>query len=376
MSRIITLHARISSVGGINTELVTMRKEAAEKGHEFLVYEVAPWKTFAFKHFDEPTNIRGGDTYILVDGKLSSFPSHLGDTVKWINENFDSVFISCCGPRDNKAYREAGVNEDGTSVFNDLLDHITLPIVNRVTDGYFSAYEEWGRRTMQQCVKTTCSRAYRPSIPEDAGKVELVEIPFRPETQDMMPARSPSPLVVNVSQYKNVKGTVPMLEAIPLFKEDVTVDLYSCGILYYQLRTKEIWLNAVDKDFFKGFHGNGRATYYGYVDVERMPEVLSSAWFLLDLQGWGRAGRYDAYKKGSLNNTGIEGMYYGCLPIVYETTPIPDHLCAKVTSIEEIAQVVNSEEGRALALDKARQEEARQWVIERHCNLFEDMVLP
>lgn len=375
MSRILALHPRISSVGGINTELVNMRKEAADKGHEFLVYETAPWKTFTFKHFDEPTNIRGGDTYILVDGKISHYKTHLAAAAKWINESFDSVFISCLCPRDNKAYREAGVNDDGTAMFNDLLDLIVLPIVGRVTDGYFSAYEEWGRRTMQQCVKTTCSRAYRPSIPEDAGKVKLVEIPFRP-TGDSTPERSDTPTVINVSQYKNVKGTVPMLEAIPMFNEDVRTDLYSCGILYYQLRTKDIWLNAVDKDHFKEFHGHGRATYHGYVDVESMPDILSTAWFLLDLQGWGRAGRYEAYKKGSLNNTGIEGMYYGCLPIVYETTPIPDHLCAKVTSIDEIAQVINSIGGRSLALDTDRQEEARQWVIDRHCNLFEEMVMP
>lgn len=375
MSRILALHPRISSVGGINTELVNMRKEAADKGHEFLVYETAPWKTFAFKMFDEPTNIRGGDTYILVDGKISHYKTHLAEVAKWINENFDSVFISCLCPRDNKAYREVGVNDDGTTMFNDVLDLVTIPIVGRVTDGYFSAYEEWGRRTMQQCVKTTCSRAYRPSIPEDAGKVELVEIPFRPVGGGVRP-RSSEPLVVNVSQYKNVKGTVPMLEAIPLFNDDVEVDLYSCGILYYQLRTKDVWLDAVNNDFFKGYDGRGVANYHGYVDVENMPDVLSSAWFLLDLQGWGRKGRYEAYKKGSLNNTGIEGMYYGCLPIVYETTPIPDHLCAKVTSVEEIAQIINSKEGRALALNKGRQEEARQWVIERHCNLFEDMVLP
>ena len=372
--RILALHPRISSVGGINTELVNMRKEASDLGHEFFVYETWPWKTFAFKHFDEPINIRGGDTYILVDGKVSHYAPHLQEVASWINENFDSVFISCLCPRDNKAYREAGVNDDGTTMFNDLLDLVSVPIVGRVTDGYFSAYKSWGRRTMQQCVKTTCSRAYRPSIPEDAGEVKLVEIPFRPTKHTTM--RSSEVSVVNVSQYKNVKGTVPMLEAIPLFNPNTQVDLYSCGILYYQLRTKEIWLNAVRKDFFKEFHGNGIADYHGYVDVERMPDILSHAWMGLDLQGWDRKGRYEAYKKGSLNNTGIEMLYYGCLPIVYETTPIPDELCAKVTTVEEIAEVVNSKRWQDIALNPERQEAAKKWVIDRHCNLFESMVLP
>ena len=376
MSKILALHPRISSVGGINTELVNMRKEAADNGHTFEVYETWPWKTFAFKHFDEPTNIRGGDTYILVDGKISHHTPYLRTAAAWINENFDSIFISCMCPRNNKAYREVGVNDDGTTMFNDLLDLVHVPIVGRITDGYFSAYEEWGRRTMQQCVKTTCSRAYRPSIPEDAGKVDLVEIPFLPTRTPAVDERSDIPVIVNVSQYKNVKGTVPMLEAIPLFNDDVDIDLYSCGILYYQLRTKDVWLNAVNNDFFKGFNGHGRADYYGYVDVETIPRILSEAWFGLDLQGWGRKGRYEAYKKGSLNNTGIEMLFYGCLPIVYETTPIPDYLCAKVTTVEEIAEVVNSDKWRKIALDPLRQRLAREWVEENHMNLFEKMVLP
>lgn len=91
--------------------------------------------------------------------------------------------------------------------------------------------------------------------------------------------------MVWTSQQKNIKGWEPFLTAVPEITRTHRVEIYCSGIDYYKLRTEPVWLNAVGKDHFKGFDGNGKAEYFGYIPLAGIPNVLSRAWVMVDLQG-------------------------------------------------------------------------------------------
>lgn len=353
--RIACIYWPTSSVGGINTELVHFTEEAERQGDTFHVLVSGSQKTKGTTVFPSPKLIRGGNTFITVHGHASHHPSRIQSTITWLEKNYDAIFFAYPCPHPTKAYG----NEPH---WLPLYSECKLPKVTRILDAYWDTYKEWGEMLIPFCNSIWVNQpAYANSITYLGDKIKLSRKPFSPAVSDT--PRSKNPLLVWTSQWKGIKGIHKFLPVIPKVRADV--ELYSNGIMYYQKRTTPEWKAAIKTDHFKGYNGDGCADFYGYVPLEELPKILSRAWWMVDMQG--HAARYEAYKSGSYNNTTVEALYYGALPILHtqvRKSPIPDEVIATVGSCEEIPDRVASSSG--FAMDPARQKAARDWVLDFH----------
>jgi len=361
MSKIAGIYWDTSSVGGIATEADNFRRVATAAGDTFHVIRCPCHKTSKIEIYDTPQMIRGGDTWIAVDGTASHHPNRVAETVKFLEENYDAIiFIFPC-PHATKAY-------GNVPYFLPLYtDTILLPKMMRILDAYWSTYADWGTEAAQYCDSIVVNQAaYAEPLKgtplED--KLVIVPKPFSPFSTD--PSLKDPHLLVWPNQWKAIKGIKPFLKTIPDLPELWRIELYSCGIEYYQLRTTVAWQLAVWDDHFKDFSAFGRANYYGYVTLEEMAVAYTRAAVTVDFQG--HAVKYDAYRSGSYNNTTVEALYYGALPILHEQARksiIPDELFLTVSDPLDIVQL-NWKEVSNTAMDITRRKRARQWVMDTH----------
>jgi len=276
-----------------------------------------------------------------------------------LKENYDVIHFGFLCPHPTKAYP----TPDFLPVFTDL----DLPKTGTITDGYWDDYAEWG----EQCIPylnliTTSGMHYAQALIERGIPVQPLGIPFLPGTGRSYP-RDREPLLIWPNQWKNIKGINPFLDAVPSLPDELRVELYSCGIRYYQLRTEDRWLDAVGEDKLFGFHGRGRATYFGNVDLPRIRTAFQRAWFSVCFQGI--ATRKAAYKAGSYNNTELEALYYGALPILHESalgTDLPESAYRTVETGDELPDVVARALRDGTVKDSERLRDARAFVLDNY----------
>lgn len=382
--RILALHFHLTSVAGIASELRALRHEAIAKGHTWETWETQPFKSFAIKEFDEPKLVRGGDTYIKVWGKVSNNNKFSEEVANWIAMNFDLVYLPSLCPRPNSMYGD-------DPMFLEILEKVKgfeIPIVGRITDGYFSTYQEWGMATLDLCTKATCHESYLCTIPEEyvrSGRVKSCEPPFLPQRTEVQ--RSKDRSIAWISQWKAIKGVNFFVPALKHLTAD-RIDLYSNGIRYYQLRSSQAWLEGVGTDFFDPdfydaykFKLTGKASFYGYVDHNKIPDILADAWVMPDFQGLGNP-KYEAYKKGSINLTMIEALYHGTVLAVTNNCPLPEELGYITASNRgkdtylDITKCLNDwEQIEYLLKNEGRAKLAREFVLDNYTNKLQDMVL-
>lgn len=330
MTRIAVLHWATSSVGGINTSLQTLREEALSRGDTFHILASDPQKSKPSAVFDggQRKRVRGGDTFITIDGYAPHHPVNVQRSIEFITANYDVVITSFLCPHPTKAYGDE-------PLFLPLLKGIKdagLELVGYIHDGYWDSYADFGAMTLPLCDRTmVCQEEYAKPVLEAGFDVTPAFVPFRPFVEQPDIERDPD-LVAWLPQWKGIKGIKHFYAGIPAAAErGFTVELYGNGIVYYQLRKdRETWLKHVGVDHFAAAYsgGTGPAQFFGCVHENEVPEILTRASFMCDFQGHGRP-KYAAYRRGSYNHTIIEAMYYGCTPVVHESvlqTPIPDHL--------------------------------------------------
>ena len=127
----------------------------------------------------------------------------------------------------------------------------------------------------------------------------------------------------------------------------------------------------------KGFDGNGKATYYGWVPLDKTPEIYSRAWFSVNLQGiTARPGKtslfgsvvadpHAVYSGGSWNNTESESLYYGAIPVLHKQvlkSNLPKNLILTVERAEELPDLLARKDLKSWVFDLNRVMEARCWV--------------
>jgi len=242
-----------------------------------------------------------------------------------------------------------------------------LPKVMRVSDAYWSTYSHWAEPAAEECNAILVNQpAY--AIPMEGtpirGRVVITQKPFSPF--NLGPVSRDPDLLIWPNQWKAIKGIKPFLKTIPLLPDNLRIELYSNGIEYYQQRQGVDWLMAVDKDHFAHFDGLGRANFHGYVSLKEMSKAYRTAAFAVDFQG--HAVKYQAYKQGSYNNTTVEALYYGALPILHEQallSPIPNELFYSVKDPLGIVDL-DWENLKELAQDPDRRKWAQQWVLDFH----------
>lgn len=356
--RVAIIYWPTSSVGGIATHLNSLRTVALQLGDSCDILRSGDHKTIHAQKFSERKWIRGGDTNIWIDGELPHHPNQIEESLKFLKKNYDAIHFGFLCPHPTKAYPEP--------TFLSIFEDSSLPKTGTITDGYWEDYEEWGRKCLPHLNLITTVNDYCYNLIEEGFDVKNLGQPFLPGKKPYK-KKSKKPLLIWPNQWKNIKGINPFLEAIPQLPSKVKVELYSCGIRYYQLRTQDVWKEAVGVDHFKGFNGDGQAPYFGNVDLDVIQQAFQRAWFTVCLQGM--KTRKETYKRGSFNYTELEALYYGALPILHETalnTDLPEDCIEVVSTGEElpevIAKLVKEKESKRIK----RREKSKKFVEENY----------
>lgn len=352
--KIACLYWPTSSVGGIATNVMSLRNEAKRRGDIFHAFVSANVKSHQFAVYDKPKRIRGGDTFIDIDGYASHHKDRFLWSAKRLNE-YDVIYLTHMCPHATKAYGQE-------SLFLPLLQLLNKPIIGNVPDGYWDTYQDWGREVAKLCTRIIV--ATPPYTPDDLKTDEfykgtlLYGYGFDPISLEF--PRDTERSMVWVSQWKAIKGIHKFLHLLP--KIEGKQDLYSNGILYYQKRTEPEWQAAVGTDAFLGFSGSGRATFHGWQPPVVIREALCRAWFMPEFQGLGRPKNI-AYQNGSINNTIKEALYYGCTPVIpqmtIDTYNIPSESCYGVKDFNDSIRILNG----SMA---PRPELGKQWVMDNY----------
>lgn len=342
------------SVGGIATHLNTLRHEAQLLGHQFHILHSKAWKKKRPRLFPQREWVSGGDTRIWVDGEIPQNE----EAKKWVEENYDAVVFGFICPHKAAGYP--------TPEFLPLYD-IDRPKVAWVMDGYWDTYSEWAEPLLPKLDGVLCPlESYALPLRKLGVKVTISPFPFKPFLGNNFD-KNKTPYLLWPNQWKDIKGITRFLSIVPKLPSNVKIEMYSCGIKYYQLRTEEVWKKAINKDHFLFFHGEGRANYWGNVDRPVIAKEYQKAWFTVNLQGI--TSRKETYKKGSYNNTEVEALWYNCVPILHSSTSqtdLPTDLYARVKDETELPSIVKFLSKEKLHQDTRRLEKARQFIIDKH----------
>jgi hypothetical protein len=368
------IYFHTTSVGGVNSELQYYKRAAAAGGDVFHILRSKNLINAGQGLYPHVTRKRGGDTYIDLDGWAGHHPDQTEKTLKWLKKNYDALFFISLCPHPNKLY---GNNPDFLPLYTDTP---TLPKAATLCDGYWSTYAEWARMAVPhvQALYTGCAAYALPAASEGINVIVRPR-PFAPLANYKTP-QSREMLTAWTSQWKQIKGINKFLKVIP--KINGIIELYSTGIEYYKMRTTELWKAAVDRDHvFPEFSGHGKAQYYGWVPLDRTPEIYQRAWFSVNLQGitaktvktslFGNTVNDPraVYAAGSYNNTETEALYFGAVPVLHEQvlkSDLPKDLILTVRSAEELPDLLNLRESQKFARDEARRVKAREFVTEHN----------
>jgi len=201
-------------------------------------------------------------------------------------------------------------------------------------------------------------------------EVKISPFPFVPKLGHIT-AKSKTPLLIWPNQWKNIKGVTEFMRIVPDLPKQVAVELYSTCIRYFEMRIEAEnegpWIKAVAMDHVTGVPGKGRAQFYGNVDRPAILQAFQRAWFSVNLQGM--KTRNEAYRLGSYNNTEVEALYYGCCPILHESTKqtdLPEEVYLSVASAEEIPDTVAKALKEGTATNEKRMQTARKFINGKH----------
>jgi len=371
--RIAAIYWPITSVGGIHSELHYYQTEARRVGDRFDVIRSFNIPSLGAGMFPTVKRMRGGDTFIDLDGYAGHHPSRVAESLKFLRANYDALFFVSLVPHPNKQY---GFEPQ----FLPLFTETRLPKVASISDGYWVSYAEWGRLVIPTLKKLyTGCEAYAIPLRNEGIQITVRPRPFVSDPAALVIPRSPKMLTVWTHQWKDIKGIIPFLKVVPKIPGDI--ELYSTGIRYFQYRGTEIWKHAICHDYFQGFHGQGKAEYYGWVPLEKMPAIYRRAWFAVGLQGITARKQNISlfggpvsdprmiYSGGSYNNAETEALYYGSVPVLHEQvlkSDLPKDCILTVKRAEELPALIGSKEARDFVLDPRREKRAREWVSSYH----------
>lgn len=351
----------VGQVGGIATHLNTLRAGALRAGDACDILVSGPRVSQTPGLFPERKAVKGKDNWIWADGVLPHHPANVEASVRFLERNYDAVLFGSPCPTETKAYP--------VPLFRPVYD-VRLPAAMFVMDGYWDTYAEWADPLVCKVAAVLCpldSYAAPVRARHPGTDVVISPFPFAPRTGRTAP-KAATPLLVWPNQWKGIKGVKEFVGAVPnLTAAGCAVEMYSCGIEYYQMRQTPEWKAAVGRDEFGGFHGAGAATYKGNVELPVVWEAVQRAWFTCNLQGM--KTRKDSYRRGSYNNTEVEALWYGACPVLHSSTRrtvLPADVYVTVDRADEIPAAVSGAAKSGFALDPARTARAREFVLDTH----------
>ena len=174
------------------------------------------------------------------------------------------------------------------------------------------------------------------------------------------------------AQWKDIKGIKPFIAAVPEISKIANVEMFSCGIRYYQLRSTDDWRQAVRHDFFKGYHGNGLADYFGEITQKTLYGNIARTWAAVCLQGMSKRVKHSHYREGSYQYTEMEALWYGAYPVVAEQvakSAIPSECIITISDdadSEEIATTIEAGSPTALRDNPKAYGLAQDFILDVH----------
>ncbi len=359
--KIACLYFPTSSVGGIATNTASLRNEAKRRGDTFHVLVCDNVERHMFETMSKPKRIRGGDTYIDVDGYCSHHKARRVNSAAQLNK-YDLVYTAYLCPHPTKAYGDV-------PEFLELLRLLTKPLVGHITDGYYSTYKEWGDQTAALCARTIVDQpAYVPPGYAEAHPTTVIPFgpfdPVGPGYSEPDSGRSEGRTLAWIAQWKNIKGVHQFFDDV-LPKFEGVAHLFSNGIEYYYIRDTPEWEELVGRDHYREkmkqtFEGTGRHTFYGWQPLDVVQKALETSWFTVEFQGMGKP-KFEAYRNGSLNHTIIEALYYGCTPVIPQITidyaGVPPEAAIGVRDYVDAVPALNGDRA-------SRPDLGKQWVLD------------
>ena len=359
--KIVVLHWHTSSVGGINTTLQTLHKEAQKVGDTFHVFACNNQKTKKPLLYGERKSVSGGDTKIVIDGELPHHLNNFKESSKFLKDNgYDVVMTSFLCPHPTKEYG----NEPDFEMLLKEISKNNIPLIGYIHDAYWDTYKSFGEVALQYMEKTILNQKaysnYFNQYPQ--YRFELAFVPFVDLSSGESNVKRNPKKVAWLPQWKPIKGINKFIEGLQK-AQGLEIDLYGNGIEYYYIR-KELFWNELINDHFSEKHGNEKASinFYGCVPAENIASILSEASFMCDFQG--HSAKYSAYLNGSYNHTILEALYFGCVPVVHtnmKKSGIPNDLLLAIDDVKNWQEAVLNYD-----LTKFDKEKARKYVEENH----------
>lgn len=371
--RIAAIYWHTGSVGGLNSNLQYLKRAAESTGDTFHILRSTNYVKATHGLFPEIKRIKGGDTYIFIDGFAGHHPKHVAGTVQWLNENYDAILLPALVPHITRTY---GNQPDFLPLFTDT----DMPKIGTLSDGYWASYAEWGRMAIPYVTKLyTGCEAYTIAPRAEGIKVEVQPRPYIAPAFVPVP-QSPKLLTVWMHQWKQIKGIKQFMKAVP--KIPGRIELYSVGIEYFKFRTLDIWKAAVGKNLVHPeFGGSGKAVYYGWIPLNDTIRIYQRAWFSVGLQGITQKlvkqslfggvvpDPKSIYAQGSHNNAEIEALRFGAVPVLHEQvlkSDLPRDMILTVKNGDELPGLIASHPAQDFARDPVRRKRAAEYVMDRH----------
>lgn len=358
--KIAVLHWNTSSVGGINTTLQILRQVALSRGDTFHILASDPQASKKPGLLPARKRVRGGDTFITIDGYAPHHPKNWQNTELLLRQ-YDVVMTSYISPHPTKDYGDE-------PLFLPLLKALHAKgkrMIGYIHDGYWETYKEFGELVLPLVEKTMVAQeAYGRPLVEAGYPVTPAYLPFYPLVPDPQGVvRNPN-LVTWLPQWKNIKGVRKFWAGLPeALAAGWDVEMYGNGIEYYKMRLQEDWKQLVGSDHFApDYSGTGTAQFFGCVTLEQVAEVLCRSSYMIDFQG--HAAKWKVYLNGSYNHTILEALYYGATPIVHSNmlkANIPPGLLLAVDDPTKWPEAVAAHDRSTFD-----PEAARRYVLENH----------
>lgn len=357
--KIACIYWHIKGVGGINTELWSLRQEAKKQGDTFHVFRAGYFKRIEAQLFDQQKRINGGDTHVTIDGDVSYHPDQLQNTLNFLENNYDAMYIVHICPHANKEY--------GTEpLFLPLYEKCKLPKASRIHDPFFITYSDFGLLCLPYLNDVTvCNPAYAEPLAKLEFPTNTYLQPFVPHDVTHI-TREENPLLIWNSQWKRRKGIQYFFPKLGELQKFIDIELYCNGIDYYKFRILPEWKEFIGDDYFDPrYNGEGKVKFFGNIEYEKAIEAVKRSWYMCDFQALGQNRHIGDY--GSYNFTTIEALYYGSCPILSENTKIsaiPQDVYLRISSINELNNVIKS--NLDFVIDPTRVGKAKKWVEDNH----------
>lgn len=349
----------VAGPGGLNTFMHGIH-EAAEAVHDTCArFHMSEWKAFDRRFYVGSRSKPMGHNILTVEGDLSYHPKHIDENAAYINKVFDVVLLITLTTHPTKNQPEP--------VHIPFLAKIHKPIYACICDGLWPVYHDFAMATLPYITTPLFSAnpSYTTAIPPEIPSVDLPY--FLLPDPDIQRVDGPARLMWS-SQWKPLKGIRQFLSALKSVRPETLVDLYGSGIEYFQTRSTHLFFDVVGENFVHPeYSGIGRAGYYGHVPLEDIPRALAKSTFMADWHGI--SPKFPAYTKGSFNNTLIEALYYGAMPVLAEqmlksAVPPEFFLTVNKSTADRLGDLLADKS--TVATDPERRYAAKRWVLETH----------